>query len=76
MHGLSTARVARGMGPDRVLCWSTASASSKALVNVQQSIGRGSAGTEINTIPISAIERTNILRDGAPRSTGGRDRAG
>lgn len=43
----------RGMGPDQVL------------VNVQQSIGRGSAGTDINTIPVSAIERIEVLRDGA-----------
>ena len=42
----------------------------QALVNVQQSIGRGSAGTDINTIPISAIERIEVLRDGASAQYG------
>ena len=42
----------------------------QALVNVQQSIGRGSAGTDINAIPVSAIERIEVLRDGAAAQYG------
>jgi iron complex outermembrane receptor protein len=61
----------RGMGPDQVLVLVNGKRRhQQALVNVQQSIGRGSAGTDINTIPISAIERIEILRDGASAQYG------
>lgn len=56
----------RGMGPDQVLVLVNGKRRhQQALVNVQQSIGRGSAGTDINTIPVAAIERIEVLRDGA-----------
>lgn len=56
----------RGMGPDQVLVLVNGKRRhQQALVNVQQSIGRGSAGTDINTIPVSSIERIEVLRDGA-----------
>ena len=42
----------------------------QALVNVQQTIARGSAGTDINAIPVSAIERIEVLRDGAAAQYG------
>jgi iron complex outermembrane receptor protein len=42
----------------------------QALVNVQQTIGRGSAGTDINAIPLSAIQRIEVLRDGAAAQYG------
>ena len=61
----------RGMGPDQVLVLVNGKRRhQQALVNVQQSIGRGSAGTDINTIPISAIDRIEILRDGASAQYG------
>ena len=61
----------RGMGPDQVLVLVNGKRRhQQALVNVQQSIGRGSAGTDINTIPISAIARVEILRDGASAEYG------
>lgn len=61
----------RGMGPDQVLVLVNGKRRhQQALVNVQQSIGRGSAGTDINTIPISAIERIEVLRDGASAQYG------
>ncbi|MFO1495887.1 MAG: TonB-dependent receptor [Lysobacterales bacterium] len=61
----------RGMGPDQVLVLVNGKRRhQQGLVNVQQSIGRGSAGTDINTIPISAIERIEILRDGASAQYG------
>ncbi|MDM4764757.1 TonB-dependent receptor [Pelomonas sp. SE-A7] len=61
----------RGMGPDQVLVLVNGKRRhQQALVNVQQSIGRGSAGTDINTIPVSAIERIEVLRDGASAQYG------
>ena len=61
----------RGMGPDQVLVLVNGKRRhQQALVNVQQSIGRGSAGTDINAIPISAIARIEVLRDGASAQYG------
>lgn len=61
----------RGLGPDQVLVLVNGKRRhQQALVNVQQSIGRGSAGTDINAIPISAIERIEVLRDGAAAQYG------
>ncbi len=61
----------RGMGPDQVLVLVNGKRRhQQALVNVQQSIGRGSAGTDINAIPISAISRIEVLRDGASAQYG------
>jgi iron complex outermembrane receptor protein len=36
-----------------------------ALVNINGTVGRGSVGTDLNTIPAAAIERIEVLRDGA-----------
>ncbi len=36
----------------------------QALVNVQQTVARGSAGTDINAIPSSAIARIEVLKHG------------
>lgn len=41
-----------------------------AHVNVQQTIARGESGTDINAIPASAIERIEVLRDGAAAQYG------
>jgi iron complex outermembrane recepter protein len=61
----------RGMGPDQVLVLVNGKRRhQQALVNVQQTIGRGSAGTDINAIPISAIKRIEVLRDGASAQYG------
>lgn len=61
----------RGLGPDQVLVLVNGKRRhQQALVNVQQTIGRGSAGTDINAIPISAIERIEVLRDGAAAQYG------
>jgi iron complex outermembrane receptor protein len=47
----------RALGPDQVLVLVNGKRRhQQALVNVQQTIGRGSAGTDINAIPISAID--------------------
>ncbi len=61
----------RGMGPDQVLVLVNGKRRhQQALVNVQQSIGRGSAGTDINAIPIASIKRIEVLRDGASAQYG------
>ena len=41
-----------------------------ALVHVNGSVGRGTAGVDLNAIPVSAIERIEILRDGAAAQYG------
>ncbi|MGO4774867.1 TonB-dependent receptor plug domain-containing protein, partial [Lysobacter sp. 2RAB21] len=61
----------RGLAPDQVLVLVNGKRRhQQALVNVQQTIGRGSAGTDINAIPLSAIERIEVLRDGAAAQYG------
>ena len=61
----------RALGPDQVLVLVNGKRRhQQALVNVQQTIGRGSAGTDINAIPISAIDRVEVLRDGASAQYG------
>ena len=41
-----------------------------ALLHVLDSVGRGTAGTDMNAIPIGAIERIEVLRDGAAAQYG------
>src|SRR5688572_15900865 len=41
-----------------------------ALVNVNNSVGRGSSGVDLNAIPAAAIERIEVLRDGAAAQYG------
>jgi iron complex outermembrane receptor protein len=61
----------RALGPDQVLVLVNGKRRhQQALVNVQQTIGRGSAGTDINAIPVSSIERIEVLRDGAAAQYG------
>ena len=61
----------RALGPDQVLVLVNGKRRhQQALVNVQQTIARGSAGTDINAIPVSAIERIEVLRDGAAAQYG------
>ncbi len=61
----------RALGPDQVLVLINGKRRhQQALVNVQQTIARGSAGTDINAIPITAIDRIEVLRDGAAAQYG------
>ncbi|HYE39285.1 MAG TPA: TonB-dependent receptor, partial [Ramlibacter sp.] len=61
----------RSLGPDQLLVLVNGKRRhQQALVNVQQTIGRGSAGTDINAIPMSAIARIEVLRDGAAAQYG------
>ena len=61
----------RGLGPDQVLVLVNGKRRyTTALVNVNGTIGRGSTGVDLNSIPSSAIERIEILRDGAAAQYG------
>lgn len=61
----------RGLGPDQVLVLVNGRRRySTALLNVNGTIGRGSVGTDLNSIPVSSIERIEVLRDGASSQYG------
>jgi iron complex outermembrane recepter protein len=61
----------RGLGPDQVLVLINGKRQhSTALVNVNSTVGRGSVGTDLNAIPAGAIERIEVLRDGAAAQYG------
>ncbi len=61
----------RALGPDQVLVLVNGKRRhQQALVNVQQTVARGSAGTDINAIPVTAIDRIEVLRDGASAQYG------
>jgi len=61
----------RGLGPDQVLVLINGKRRhTSALVNINGTIGRGSTGVDLNAIPSSAIERIEILRDGAAAQYG------
>lgn len=61
----------RSLGSDQVLVLVNGKRRhQQALLNVQQTIARGSAGTDINAIPISAIDHIEVLRDGAAAQYG------
>ena len=56
----------RGLSPDQVLVLvNSKRRHSSALVNVNGSVGRGSASADLNTIPSSIINSVEVLRDGA-----------
>ena len=61
----------RGLGPDQVLVLVNGKRRHQsALVHVNGTIGRGSTGVDLNAIPVGAIERIEILRDGAAAQYG------
>ena len=61
----------RGLGPDQVLVLVNGKRRhNSALVHINGSIGRGTSGVDLNAIPVSAIERIEILRDGAAAQYG------
>ncbi|WP_238354559.1 TonB-dependent receptor [Fulvivirga marina] len=61
----------RGLGVDHVLVLINGKRRhNSALVNVNGSVGRGSVGTDLNTIPAAAIKRIEVLRDGAAAQYG------
>jgi len=61
----------RGLGPDQVLVLVNGKRRHQsALVNVNGTVNRGTVGTDLNAIPANAIERIEILRDGAAAQYG------
>jgi iron complex outermembrane receptor protein len=71
--GSDTVRPAtlRGLGPDQVLVMMNGKRRhASALVNANNTVGRGSSGVDLNAIPSSAIENIEILRDGAAAQYG------
>lgn len=61
----------RGLGPDQVLVLINGKRRhTSALVHVNQSVGRGSTSVDFNAIPANAIDRIEILRDGAAAQYG------
>lgn len=61
----------RGLGPDQTLVLINGKRRHQAsLVNLYGTRGRGNSGTDLNAIPISAIKRIELLRDGASAQYG------
>ncbi len=61
----------RGLGPDQVLVLINGKRRhTTSLINVNGTFGRGSVGTDLNAIPAAAIQRIEVLRDGAAAQYG------
>ncbi|HEX8300986.1 TonB-dependent receptor [Sphingomonas sp.] len=61
----------RGLAPDQTLVLVNGKRRHvSALLNINGSVGRGSAAVDLNTIPALAIERIEVLRDGASSQYG------
>ena len=61
----------RGLGPDQVLVLVNGKRRhTSSLVNINGSPGRGSVGTDLNALPAFALEKIEILRDGASAQYG------
>ncbi|NQW35977.1 MAG: TonB-dependent receptor [Flavobacteriales bacterium] len=61
----------RGLGPDQVLVLVNGKRRhTTSLVNYQNTVGNGSVGTDLSSIPASAIKRIEVLRDGAAAQYG------
>lgn len=61
----------RGLSPDQTLVLiNGVRGHTAALLNVNGSVGRGSAAVDLNTIPTVALDRIEVLRDGASAQYG------
>jgi iron complex outermembrane recepter protein len=61
----------RGLGPDQLLVMVNGKRRhASALVNANNTVGRGSSGVDLNAIPATAIGNIEILRDGAAAQYG------
>jgi iron complex outermembrane receptor protein len=61
----------RGLGPDQTLVLINGKRRHQSsLINLYGTRGRGNSGTDLNAIPISAIKRIELLRDGASAQYG------
>ena len=71
--GTETLRPAtlRGMAPDQTLVLvNSKRRHSSSLVNLNGSVGRGSAAVDMNTIPTAIVKNIEVLRDGAAAQYG------
>jgi len=71
--GTDTVRPAtlRGLGPDQMLVLINGKRRhNSALLHANNSVGRGSTGVDMNSIPASALENVEILREGAAAQYG------
>ncbi len=61
----------RGLGPDQTLVLINGKRRHQtSLINLYGTRGRGNSGTDLNTIPTSAIKRIEVLKDGASAQYG------
>jgi iron complex outermembrane receptor protein len=61
----------RGLSPDQTLVLiNGVRAHTSALLNINGSVGRGAAAVDLNTIPAVALDRIEVLRDGASAQYG------
>ncbi len=60
----------RGLGPDQTLVLINGKRRHNSALIHTFSIGKGTAGTDLNAIPMSAVNRIEILRDGASAQYG------
>lgn len=61
----------RGLGPDQTLVLVNGKRRHQAsLIHINNSVGRGTAGVDMNAIPAAAIKRIEVLRDGAAAQYG------
>ncbi len=61
----------RGLGPDQVLVLINGKRRHhSALTHVNGTFGRGTVGVDMNAIPLAAVERIEVLRDGAAAQYG------
>ncbi|MFS0773058.1 TonB-dependent receptor [Sphingomonas sp. 1P08PE] len=61
----------RGLSPDQTLVLINGTrAHPSALLNINGSVGRGSAAVDLNTIPTIALDRVEVLREGASAQYG------
>ena len=61
----------RGLNPDQVLVLINGKRQHQSsLLHINGTIGRGSSSVDLNTIPLRAIERIEVLRDGAAAQYG------
>ena len=61
----------RGLNPDQVLVLVNGKRQHQgSLLHINGTIGRGSSGVDLNAIPLRAVERVEVLRDGAAAQYG------
>lgn len=61
----------RGLSPDETLVLiNNVRAHTSASLNINSTVGRGAAAVDLNTVPTAALDRVEVLRDGASAQYG------